>query len=248
MLLRPADGWAVRVSAGRGYFAPTPLTEETEAVGLTRLRAFSANDVEHAQGYSADLSRSMGRADLNLTLFGSRVNGALVMRQAGLAQYELVPLTGPTNTVGAESLLRVHFGGVTVVASYTFVRSTEPSVSTSVRDDVPMTPRHSTGLTAMWEREGAGRVGVEFYFTGPQRLEDNPFRVKRPAYPYFGALAERKLGRLRLFVNSENLSNRRQTKYGSLVRPVRRFDGRWTVDAWAPLDGFVVNAGFRIGF
>lgn len=248
MLLKPADGWAVRVSAGRGYFAPTPLTEETEAVGLTRLRSFSADAVEHAQSYSADLSRSMGRAELNFTVFGSRVTGALAMRQAGLAQYELTPLTGPTNTVGAESLARIRFGEVTVVGSYTFVRSTEPDPVTRVRDDVPMTPRHSSGLTAMWEREDVGRVGIEFYFTGPQRLDDNPFRAKSRAYPYFGAMAERRLGRLRLFVNSENLSNSRQTRYDSLVRPTRRFDGRWTVDAWAPLDGFVVNAGFRIGF
>ncbi|TAK16768.1 MAG: TonB-dependent receptor, partial [Acidobacteria bacterium] len=247
-LVRPADGWTIRLSAGRGYFAPTPLTEETEAVGLTRLRTFAATGVEHAQSYSADVSRAIGRAELNLTLFGSRVNGALAMRQAGPAQYDLLPLTGPTNTVGAESLVRLHAGEVTIVGSYTFVRSTEPDPATSIREDVPMTPRHSAGLTAMWEREDVGRVGVEFYLTGAQRLEDSPFRPRSPAYPYFGALAERRLGRLRLFINSENLSNRRQTKYDPLVRPTRRFDGRWTVDAWAPLDGFVVNAGFRVRF
>ena len=31
------NGWTSRVSAGTGYFASTPLTEETEAAGLTRL-------------------------------------------------------------------------------------------------------------------------------------------------------------------------------------------------------------------
>jgi iron complex outermembrane receptor protein len=128
------------------------------------------------------------------------------------------------------------------------VHSPEPNPVTGVRDEVALTPAHSSGLTAMWERKGAGRIGVEWYCTGTQRLEDNPFRARSAAYPYFGALAERRLGRMRLFVNAENLSNQRQTKYDSLVRPVRRFDGRWTVDAWAPLDGFVVNAGFRISF
>jgi xanthine dehydrogenase accessory factor len=34
-LLRPAQQWTIRVSSGRGYFAPTPFTEETEATGLT---------------------------------------------------------------------------------------------------------------------------------------------------------------------------------------------------------------------
>jgi outer membrane receptor for ferrienterochelin and colicins len=35
-LLRWA-GFTTRLSAGQGFFAPTPLTEETEAAGLSRL-------------------------------------------------------------------------------------------------------------------------------------------------------------------------------------------------------------------
>ncbi|HUE95334.1 MAG TPA: TonB-dependent receptor plug domain-containing protein, partial [Longimicrobiaceae bacterium] len=37
ILLRPGGRWSVRASAGTGYYAPTPFTEETEAVGLRRL-------------------------------------------------------------------------------------------------------------------------------------------------------------------------------------------------------------------
>ena len=32
------------------------------------------------------------------------------------------------------------------------------------------------------------------------------------------------------------------------VLPQRAADGRWTEDAWAPTDGFVVNGGVRIRF
>jgi iron complex outermembrane receptor protein len=47
----------------------------------------------------------------------------------------------------------------------------------------------------MWEREDHGRIGVEFYYTGAQRLEENPFRdVSRP-YVVVGLLAERQFGR-----------------------------------------------------
>jgi len=93
-----------------------------------------------------------------------------------------------------------------------------------------------------------GRVGVEFYFTGTQRLADDPFRARSVADPYFGALAERKLGRVRLFVNSEKPVEPAPDEIRPARAARRRFDGRWTVDAWAPLDGFVVNAGFRVGF
>ena len=50
---------------------------------------------------------------------------------------------------------------------------------------------------------------------------------------------------LKLFVNAENLLGVRQTKFDPLVLPRQAIDGRWTVDVWAPTDGFVVNGGVR---
>ena len=63
-----------------------------------------------------------------------------------------------------------------------------------------------------------------------------------------GLLAERRFGRLSLFVNAENLTNVRQSTWESLLGPERAVDGRWTVDAWAPLDGRVINGGIRVSF
>ena len=63
-----------------------------------------------------------------------------------------------------------------------------------------------------------------------------------------GALVEKRFERVRLFANAENLGNVRQTSYDPLVRPDRHPDGRWTVDAWAPLDGRVINGGVRVFF
>ena len=45
-----------------------------------------------------------------------------------------------------------------------------------------------------------------------------------------GVLAEKQLGRIRLFVNGENLTGVRQTRWDPLLRPTRAADGRWTVD------------------
>ena len=64
----------------------------------------------------------------------------------------------------------------------------------------------------------------------------------------FGGLVERRIGRVRLFLNVENLADVRQTKDAPLVLPQRRPDGRWTVDAWAPLDGRTWNGGMRVAF
>ena len=100
----------------------------------------------------------------------------------------------------------------------------------------------------MWEPEGVGRVGIEVYYTGRQRLEVNPYRDESLDYVIVGALAERRFGRVRLFLNAENLTDVRQTRWDPLVRPTRGADGRWTVDGWAPLDGRVFNGGVRFEF
>ena len=83
------------------------------------------------------------------------------------------------------------------------------------RVESPLTPRHSLGIVGMWEREDVGRVGIEYYFTGRQRLESNPYRSRSERYSILGMLAERKVGRVKVFINAENLTNVRQTSIRS---------------------------------
>ena len=83
------------------------------------------------------------------------------------------------------------------------------------------------------------------FYTDRHRLE-NPYRSN--SVPNWVLLIERRCGPARLFINAENLSNIKQTRYDWLVRPSQHFDGRWTVDAWAPLEGRVINGGLRWSF
>ena len=103
-------------------------------------------------------------------------------------------------------------------------------------------------LVGTWERTESGRIGLECYYTGVQRLDANPYRNESRPYIVFGALVERRVGRYRLFLNAENLANVRQAQWDPLLRPARGIDGRWTVDGWAPLDGRNVNGGVRVRF
>ena len=78
--------------------------------------------------------------------------------------------------------------------------------------------------------------------------DDNPYRTQSRSYVQLGAMGEVILGKVSLFLNAENLLNVRQTKYDPLLLPRRAATGAWTVDAWAPTDGFVLNGGVRIRF
>ena len=63
-LIRPARAWTMRVSTGRGYFAPTPFTEETEATGLTGVAPLGALRAERADNVSADVTWTRGPLDV----------------------------------------------------------------------------------------------------------------------------------------------------------------------------------------
>jgi iron complex outermembrane receptor protein len=247
-LLRPGEGWSVRASAGTGWYAPTPFTEETEAIGLTPLRPLRDLRAERARGGSVDIGRTIGAWELNGAVFGSVIDDALRLVPWGPGQVALVNVPGETRTGGTEALVRFHREPFHVTATHTWIHATEPAPADDVlaRREVPLTPRHQAGVVGMWEAEGQGRIGVEMYYTGRQSLDDNPYRAASRPYVVFGVMAERRMGRARVFLNAENLGDARQTRWQPLVLTGRSAELRWTTDAWAPLEGRVINAGVRL--
>lgn len=248
LLLRPAPGWTARMSAGTGAFAPTPFTEETEETGLARLRPLTGIRAERARGGSVDLTRSAGPFEVTATVFGSYIAHPLQVQDADSGHARLMNATTPTRSWGTELLARYRAGGFVALATHAWTRSTEADPNGDGRREVPLTPTHTASFNVMWESEEKGRLGIEAYYIGPQALEDNPYRTRGQRQWLIGALVERPMGRARLFLNSENLLDVRQTKKDPLVLPGRLPDGRWTVDAWAPLEGRVFNGGVRVRF
>jgi iron complex outermembrane receptor protein len=241
-LLMRSGGWSSRLSLGTGFFGPSPLTEETEAAGLSRLVVPHPLRAEEGRSASFDISRTDGPLSYTVTLFGSRVRHPIdVDRSQGLV---LTNLSTPATNTGVELLGTIRRAPYALTATYTYVRAREGD--NGERHDTPLTPRHSAGIVGMWEREDLGRIGAEFYYTGVQRLEENPFADRSRPYVIIGLLAERRFGRVRLFVNGENLTGVRQTRWDPLIRRSQGPDGRWTVDGWAPLEGRNVNGGLRL--
>ena len=242
--LAHAGRWTSRLSVGTGFFGPTPITEETEAAGLARLEVRQPVEAERGLSASFDLSRTDGPVSYTATLFASRINDPLHVERS--PSYVLSTLPDPTTNVGLELLGTLRREPFSVTATYTYVRARE--TVNALERDVPLTPRQSAGVVGMWEVEDVGRVGIEWYYTGRQSLEENPYRTVSEPYMILGLLAEKQFGRIRLFVNGENLTNVRQTRWDPLLLRTHAVDGRWTVDAWAPLEGRNINGGLRVRF
>jgi len=228
-------GWSSRVSIGRGFFTPTPVTEETEAAGLSRLIIPVPLRAERSVSSSVDVTRSAGPLTTTVTLFRSRITDPVDVDRT--SAFVMRNLTDAAINDGVELLATWRQPPLSATANYAFVDS-----------DFALTPRHSVSLVGTWARTESGRIGLECYYTGVQRLDANPYRNESRPYIVFGALVERRVGRYRLFLNAENLANVRQAQRDPLLRPARGVDGRWTVDGWAPLDGRNVNGGVRVRF
>ena len=88
---------------------------------------------------------------------------------------------------GTELIARYHADDVDVILSHMYLWSTEPFGGG--RREVPLNPRHSAGLDILWEI-GRARTGIELFYTGPQALEDNPYRLRGAPYLLWGALLD----------------------------------------------------------
>lgn len=253
VLYRPGN-WTIRGSVADGFFAPTPFVEEIEAAGLSRLEPLSGIIEETAQTASLDIGYRQGGIEANATFFASDVDGVTRLESFSsvpggeLDRVRLVNTPGKSELRGTELLLRYMWRDFKITGSYLYIDSSEPDELGIGRQEVALTPKHTAGMVAMWERHGEFRLGLEMYYTGEQRVENSPFRTTSDSYLDIGILGEKTIGRISYFINAENILDVRQTREEPLLRPTRSPDGQWTTDIWSRNDGFIVNGGIRVKF
>ncbi|MDC8830764.1 TonB-dependent receptor plug domain-containing protein [Alteromonas gilva] len=253
VLYRPGDV-TIRGSYGQGFYAPTPFVEEIEAAGLSRLAPIQNLQEEEAQTASLDFTYTLDNIETSLTLFGSNVDNATELEafssagNAVLDRVRLVNVDGESQIRGSEVLLRYYWQDIKLTASYLYLDATEEMATNNDRQEMALTPRHSAGFVAMWEQHGNFRAGFEAYYTGSQRLNNNPYREVSEPYWHLGLMGELTMGRVSWFINLENLLDVKQNDEHPLLLPARAPSGRWTTDIWSRNDGFIANAGVRVQF
>jgi iron complex outermembrane receptor protein len=97
-----SGGWTARVSAGTGFFPTSPLTEETEAAGLSRLTIRGPLRAETGQSLSFDLTRTDGPLSYTATVFASRIRNPIFVDRT--LTYVLADQPFASTNMGAELL------------------------------------------------------------------------------------------------------------------------------------------------
>ena len=166
VLLRPSPPWAIRLSGGRGYFAPTPFTEETEATGLSRLAPLGALDAERADNFSADVTWARAPFEMTVTLFYSRIDGALAVRRDRTGRFsdrDRQRRRADPIDAGTEFIARRHVEGVDLIMTHMYLWSTEPApdgTGVGKRRSIHGTPPHSICCGKSARRASASRCSI----------------------------------------------------------------------------------------
>ena len=245
LLYRVTSDLSVRAGGGLGYKAPTVFLEPSEE------RAFRGV-VPLGEGVEAETSRG-GSVDVNYRrLFFDRL--AVSINQAFYftdLQRPLVPTAqesgnrlryrsadGAIRTRTLETNAKFTLSDFKLFLGYVYLDARTDSDGADV--PLALTPEHKTYTVLVYERHGQGRIGLEGYYTGPQRLPDGS---RSEGYWIAGVMAERRFGPARLFLNFENVFDTKQSNYAPVVlgpRSSPRF-----AEIWAPMDGFIVNGGVK---
>jgi iron complex outermembrane receptor protein len=238
--------WTSRVGGGLGYKTPTIFTEESERIHYRNVLPVSSdvNKLERSYGMNADVNYRTAIINqitfsINQLFFYTYLNSPLMLISLNSGYSRFLNIGGYIHTKGAETNIKIGYEDFKLYAGYTF---TDASVNDNGRRyQNPLTPKHTLSTVILYEEEDKWRIGMEAYYNSRQSLNDG---ATGQAYWVFGALAERMWEHFSIYVNSENFTNTRQTRFGSIhtgtiTHPVFK-------DIYAPLDGFVVNAGIKI--
>jgi len=174
-------------------------------------------------------------------VFYTYLKNPLILSDTGNSSgyYHFINASGYTQSWGLETFFKFGFYDFVLFAGYTYTDAT--NTFNGKPQEFTLTPRHSLKGDLLYSLPGQWRIGVDYEYKSSQLLASGQ---RTPEYWTFGAVAERTIRNFVLFGNVENFTNVRQTNYGSLASGP--FNTPQFTEVWAPLDGFVFNAGLKV--
>lgn len=234
-----------RIGGGLGYKIPTIFTEQTETMQYQNVLPLNNVQAERSIGGTADINyKSTITEDLffsiNQMFFYTSINRPLVLQSDILGNYFFVNATKPIQSKGFETNIKLIFKeDLKFFLGYTYTHAKATYLTGNPY--LPLLPKSKLNLALVYEKENNFKIGLESYFTGSQYLYNGN---KTPSFWEFGAMAEKTFHKISLFVNFENITDERQSKYKSVVNPP--YNNPSFDDIWNHTEGFVVNGGLKI--
>jgi iron complex outermembrane receptor protein len=241
-----SNSWTARIGGGLGYKTPTVFTEDAERIQFRNVLPIDEENTEAERSiggnfdvnYRGELWESIGFT-ANLLFFYTKVDDPLILSNTFSNVFEYIQPEGYIDTKGLEANLKFEYADFKLFTGYTLADVNRHTNGISTQ--MPLVATHRLNNVLMYEIEEKLKIGLEGYYFSPQKLSDG---TTGQQYWIFGLMMEKLWEDFSIFLNFENFTDTRQTRFdsiftGSVSDPQFR-------DIYAPVDGFVVNGGIKI--
>ncbi len=248
VMLEPSQQLTFRLGGGLGYKAPTVFSEDAERLQFQNIRPVDTDglNAERSFGGNFDINYQLAVTDkialsTNVLFFYTQIDDPLVLTPVNNG-FEFLQPDGYVDTRGVEVNMKWSYDHFKLFVGYTHANVQEHYNGNSTT--FPLVAEHRLNNVLMYEKHGEFWIGLEAYYFSPQQLSDGS---EGKAYWIMGLMTEKKIiNQFSIFLNFENFLDTRQSDFdtiftGSVNNPQFR-------DIYAPVDGFVINGGFKLKF
>jgi len=235
-----------RLGGGLGYKAPTIFTEDSERIQYRNVLAINSqvNQLEKSYGanwdinYRTALFNDQVSFTINHLFFFTHLKNPLQLIPVAGSNYQFINVNGNVESKGTETNVKLGYEDFKLFLGYTYTDAHQHQ--NGIQSPNPLTAKHRVNAVLMYEVEDKWKLGLEAYSFSKQLLNDGSVGKN---YIITGFMAEKLWERFSIYINFENFTDTRQTRFdsiytGTLNNPQFR-------DIYAPLDGFVMNGGIK---
>jgi len=245
LLYKNNSGFSSRIGGGLGYKIPDIFTEEAEYINFENVLAIdkSTVDAERSYGVNFDVNYQTRLSDeigfsINQLFYVTAINDGLLLNSTdnGLFQFENAP--DEIFSKGAETNIKFTYKDFRWFLNYALIDTKLNYLPGNPQK--PLTAKHNAGSVLMYESE-KWRIGYETFYTGKQFLSNG---TETTDFVTMGLLVMRNFKLGSVFVNFENFTDRRQSRFSPLVLPPH--ENPVFPEIYAPTDGFIFSVGLII--
>lgn len=246
LLYRLLPGLTARLGGGLAYKLPTVFNASDEEEAYQQVYPIDPG-VQAERSASANLSLNYKRRigdemelSVDQNFYYTRLTNALVPQPDSLRRGWLYYLNAPGAVVsrGLETNARLTIDDLSLYVGYTYTDALREYLPD--HPQLPLTPRHRVVSNLTYEVEPSWKAGIDAFYTGSQVL-DNASTTRD--FWTFDLMVQRTWGHYSLLLNLENITDTRQSKFGSLYTGPAQSPVFGEV--YAPIEGRIVSVAFR---
>ncbi len=247
LLYKFNDHLTSRVGIGFGYKTPSIFTEDAEILLFRNVLPIGNTlEAEKSVGGTFDVNyrNTIGEKfsyNLNQMFFYTEIDNPLVLQSDSAGIYSFSNAAKPIKSAGFETNARFGYNIAKLFIGYTYTNARAKYLAGN--QFLPLLAKHRINSALVFEKEENFKTGVEAYYSSSQLLS-NGFRTK--SFAEIGLFAEKTFGKFSLFINAENLTDVRQSRYGTVVFPPHQ--NPTFSEIYTHTEGRIFNGGIKVRF